>query len=1353
MRSAFHFLALLFALAACAFGETVISWNAGNGFPGIDDSHNLEYTITDKSLILNNLLYDSSLTFRGLALDPGRCAALVIRYRATETGDRSGQLYFTNILARKFEESFKWVIPPLVADGEWHEVRIESRNLQDRAKWYGGGTVDSIRLDPTDSAGGRVEIEFFRFEGDGGPASKTATAWSSASDFGEWNESRNATTEIVGDCLAIAISAGDPQVINRDVKIDPLEFDSVVIRYKATGVGDRPGQLYYSHEGEGFSDGMYWSVPPLENDGEWHVATLSRASLVNSSSWFNGGIITALRLDPTDSGMGRVLVSDIHFAVMDEKRLARTKGESPLARVAPVLDAPEWPALKAHFTAYPPIATAVDNRAAYFTCKMMTSPDDKKGGGEFKEFYIRGNAVLKARPAAAWLQFTADDAAECFVNGASVAAFGNWRDVCVVDVTDSLGAGENAIGFRYVNLEHEGGVMFELFVRYGDGSWERFNSGDGFFCSVVPEGKWSEPGFDPAEWKAVQLHDAAPARPWTAVLPYRDMANAQKSIEMSATPAKAVAGQETSLRLEMEGRMPTLPFSAKLQLLHGGNVIWEEGAEISDENARETGGGRWAIDLKFTVPLYFSSADCRIRIVSPLLANEQCAFPEAALSIERAASIPGFEERPTFKVSMESGHPAFNLNGRPVFPVWSGVGYNSRPDRRPFHGTGKVDIVTLYTKVDEIWRDMDTLNMFVYDRQAELYRRENPDAYFVVDIQCYVPRIAWARMHPEDVCLDDGGKPNKDGGCLNYSFASGQLREDLESYLAKVLEYLEQSPYANRIIGYRITGGHTLEWLGWDPAPGHTVDFSPASARAFAEYAAAKYPAVKNAAVPPMAERQQGDDGMVLWDQKEHLRAVAYTDFYSDAVADIMLGLCAKARGIVGENKVIGTYYGYTMTLGAPGNAHMRAHYALKKVLDSKCIDFLISPHPYGLRNIGDIMGDMKPFSTMMDNGIVPVIEDDSRTFNGPSGLGYYQMVSEDSSISVIRRNIGTTLCRNGQYYSYNLSAGTEFDFDAAQKCLATMRTVGQHCLEKSVERKTQVALVVSEESIKAMPMLKQWTLSGELAQTYEMDGSVRRFERGSALLTGELLSENYIRFARTGAPMDYVLAEDLEDHPGDYRLYVFLNCFKYDVSFLRAVDALRARGCTMLWVYAPGYAFGLENGVYNMKRLTGFDMAMAERALLPAATLADGRVMGLRTLRMEPMFHVLDKDAEVIGRYEDGSVGIAARRTGASLSVFTGVWKFDVPFLKDVLARAGVHMFCDSSDPVEANEALFTLHARFPGKKHIRLPAKTDVIDVFDARLVASGVDEFEFDAPLHSSYLFYYGDDANELLGKLRR
>ena len=143
---------------------------------------------------------------------------------------------------------------------------------------------------------------------------------------------------------------------------------------------------------------------------------------------------------------------------------------------------------------------------------------------------------------------------------------------------------------------------------------------------------------------------------------------------------------------------------------------------------------------------------------------------------------------------------------------------------------------------------------------------------------------------------------------------------------------------------------------------------------------------------------------------------------------------------------------------------------------------------------------------------------------------------------------------------------------------------------------------------------------------------------------------------------------------------------------------------------------------------------------------------MGLPGTQVSPLFYPLRPD-KVLGRYSDGNPGLAEIRQGESTNIFYGGWQMDQAFIRDVLNMAGVFVYCDSNDPTEANEKLFTLHARYAGKKTVRLPRRTSVLDVFGRRIVARDVETFSFDAKLHTTYLFYLSDDAEALLAKLRQ
>lgn len=833
-------------------------------------------------------------------------------------------------------------------------------------------------------------------------------------------------------------------------------------------------------------------------------------------------------------------------------------------------------------------------------------------------------------------------------------------------------------------------------------------------------------------------------------------------LNAQAVPARAKAGERIRLTFEFDGAPPTLPFAARLLFKSKDGVNWCERLALGEEQVRVTGLGRWWLSFPLALPLYCSTEDFRLELVTDAFrapAGKEAARYETALHLDRLPAVPGFEKPVRAEVRQVAGSPRFFVNGKPFFAEWGGVQWQRRPDRSARHSDMPLNVVTVHNADCRFWKSCDRFETAELDFLAESYRRENPDAWFIWNVTVMLPPD-WQDRHPDEMSRDEQGRINEDTeeGELNHSFASERALADLEAAFSKALEHLECSPYANRILGYSINSGHTTEWLNWDPSHGETVlDFSRPAQAGFAAFAARRYPALADRSVPTFAERRELDDGRLLWDQRRHLKTIAYHDYSSHLTADALIRMCRRAREIVGPHKLIGSYYGYAMTLNASGHAQMRSHYALKKVLDAGVLDFAMSPQGYGFasRLPGQTCCDMKPFKSFADHGILPVIEDDTRTHNGQRlPFGIYQTLTEAQTIAILARNMSIALCRNEPNYHYQLTLGTECDFPAWVPYATAFRKTGEHCVRKAVRRNAEVAVVVSEETIKAMPMLFGPSVPfGEVHQVYDENGHVGVVPVTGMLLTRDLFSLAYTRYARIGAPVDYLLAEDLKDNPGDYRLYIFANCYKADAGFRAAVEALRCRTCMLVWQYAPGYLSEDGNSVERMKDLTGIMFEELANPIRSAVTMvSDGRIMGTSAAVFAPHFAATAAD-EVLGRYEGGQAGVAVVRTGAATSVFVGTERMDLPFLRSLAKRAGVHVYSETGDPMEANEHLFTLHARFAGKKTVRLPCKATVLDVFGRRIVVRGAEVFSFDAPLHSTWLFYLGDDAEDLLHNVWR
>lgn len=711
---------------------------------------------------------------------------------------------------------------------------------------------------------------------------------------------------------------------------------------------------------------------------------------------------------------------------------------------------------------------------------------------------------------------------------------------------------------------------------------------------------------------------------------------------------------------------------------------------------------------------------------------------------------PTFDRPPAAEMRMVDGNPEVFVDGRMLPVLWGAVQRRRRPDGLPRHSAMPLTVMTVNNQYSEWHPRLGVYDFSVLDRLAEQYITANPNVYFLWDLSVYPPDD-FAQKFPGEMACDETGDRTSVGR-FSWSFASRRGMEEIKEMVEKAIRHIEASPYANRVIGYRVNSGVTIEWLGWDAKPGRVKDFSSPNKAAFAAFAALRYPQLKDPHVPTLEERSSLDaENDILWNREKHLNAIAYMDYNSWIIVQDALEACGHAKDVLaslGRTKLVGTYYGYTFFLNASGSDQYRGHFALQEMLEKNGgrIDFLMSPQSYHQRRLGDTFGEMKPFATMAAWGVKPVIEDDTRTHNRLSVTNWYgfrQVVTAAQTEALVRRNMSIALCRCTSPYQYSLTAGLEMDSPECAQAARDILPVMKRCMVDRVRRHAEVALVASEQSILSTPTKYFRTATGRWLQEYCADGTVERIEEKSCAFSGEVFSTLHTKFARAGTPVDFLLAEDLKNHPGDYKLYVFLNQFVYDEPLRAAVERLRSRGATILWLYAPGWSNG--NSLADMKTLTGIEFGKMEGPTLASVTMKDdGRCMGTPDFSIAQAFYPVDPDV-TLGTYADGRPGVAMKKTGTSRSYLSGVWQLDMPFIRKVVRDSGAHVYCDSGDPVEANDALFTLHARFPGRKTVHLPRRVPVVvDVFGKRIVARDATEFSFDAQLHSSHLFYFGADT---------
>jgi len=1172
--------------------------------------------------------------------------------------------------------------------------------------------------------------------------------WKTGSGLEKWHALFRVKCIADAEGLKLTDIGYDHAIGIENLDIDPTKYNTLEITYRARiGRSKTVGQFYFANANSRFSDARCWRLPTMKNDGKWHTLKATLNDLPDQKSWLDGGIINKLRLDLLDPAGGEIDISRI--------RLYKDPGFKKKISLIDALDAPRHPVVKTNFyPGYVPKKLEIP----YYTGKMIFHRDDK---GQNAVWYLRKSFDLEDVPVRALAQYLADDSGKLFINGKLVSTTDTWEQTTAVEVGKYLKKGANVVAIEYLNIRSAGGVLFDLQVQMPDGTMKKVVSDETFAGMSKPFANWTTVPEIPDGVTAFPVKTALPppAFPWTKEMKYQDISRSYKITAVKTAKNSYNAGETVALEVSLQGKLPDFPTSLELHcFLPSGLPLPPRAVRLNEKNVKIiSGNGQWSFTCSYPLPKTLHSMRMTLQLKSSWEMDKvpEVSFDYIGKNISADKRIPL-----TSEVRQTPVGPRLFINGEMTTFAASTVSRFSKPDKMdlsfrllfpytPDHGTSK----------KQWWAGIDKYDFTVFDLAAEEAIREYPNAKFFVQISCYPPE-EWIQKYPGELAVTEAGKPSAMHLKINetpISFSSKIALRDIKNAVTACIEYLEKSPYADRIAGYRIIGGHTAEWIGWGHAEKLIFDYSEPARKAFVKYAAKHAPDAGITAIPSEKERlsRASDNGNLLND-KENLATILYNRFYSDSIVDMVIELCRTAKAACGGRKVVGTYYGYSIHTPAGMYFQGTGHFNLVRLLESKAVDFVMSPPSYTVRAIGGTMADMKPFKTIADHGVLSMIEDDTRTHAIPplKRTNYDQTLNPEQSVAVMRRNLGMALCRQQPLLLYPFYGiyHSEFSFPEMIQLMNDLQAVDAFCQNRNVARKADVALVFSEQSLNMYAYEKRYVRTGGAFQDYNWTGASGLFPQGALKLTGSLILGQTDTLARSGAVCDYILSEDLANHTGDYKLYIFAGVLNYDEKFLQAVKKLRQKNVTLLWLHAPGFSKDFTADLSYMKELTGFDLAYLPSA--PAEIrLNNGTLTGIAEDTLTPAFFIRNEsNAKVLGKYRDTDyTGMAEIREGNSRSIFCGSYRFSTAFMRELANSSGAHIYTASGDPIEANENLFMLHARFPGKKLVKLKKNTVVLDIFERKIISRGKNFFTLEMPLHTTKLFYCGDDADELLDTL--
>ena len=611
------------------------------------------------------------------------------------------------------------------------------------------------------------------------------------------------------------------------------------------------------------------------------------------------------------------------------------------------------------------------------------------------------------------------------------------------------------------------------------------------------------------------------------------------------------------------------------------------------------------------------------------------------------------------------------------------------------------------------WVGPDSYDYTDTDKYLELLFSTCPDIVFLPRVKVNVPE-GWCQANPDDVFVygcgprkrEDivsmigtfvhGSHPQKKTDMIaQQSFFSKKWVSDGCEALRRFIEHVENSKWADRIIGYHIaygTSGETTQWGTWYEDPYHKGDYGINATKAFIEYAKAR--GEDYDCVPPIEERFYIEDGGEVLDfqigtptldklflhTEQDKASVLYAEFNADGNMDALESFCKTVKQSV-PDKLAGVFYGYLIE---PLKCANMQHCGYDRLLDSPYIDFVASPKGYVRVGPTD-PGLGQAVCNSVNRKKLWVDEIDNRTHLAVVTRPKYDHPAKnfDQTRAVYWREFTKNVVHHQGYWWMDLGGGWLDDESIQNEIMMLNNMSKQLYLERdSHESVAEVLLLINEKTF------------------YHM--------RPNAGINGDAIHHIGCTVKESGVPIDLYRTADLDTLDlSRYKLIIFLNEFYADRKNLEKVLSKTAQDCHIMWNYCAGIidADG-SYGLHNVKELTGFDINErpidAKGLYYPRISVAAGDGIS----------------AEV--KYSDGGILLAKKKhTDGRTHILCGSpADMTVDIMRKLFADAGVHIYSSPYCTVHTDNRFLYLLSQKEQTVEIDFKQKTTCRNVFTDEL-----------------------------------
>lgn len=651
--------------------------------------------------------------------------------------------------------------------------------------------------------------------------------------------------------------------------------------------------------------------------------------------------------------------------------------------------------------------------------------------------------------------------------------------------------------------------------------------------------------------------------------------------------------------------------------------------------------------------------------------------------------------------------------------------------------------------------------MYKYvDSQIAKVLKESPNSYFLILITTAIKSDSkLAKENPAELTVWPPGTKSDKQTEMEPGDRMSEASEFWQNLVAQniydLVKHIRTSSYSDRVIGYLLTGPPG-EWTDW-------YDFSQPALNAFRQWLKEKYKTnadlrsawhnnnvtFENAQFPEWKGFFNGDFG-IFFDPVKSRAKIDFWEFHHSLPAKVVALFARKIKEASEGKSLVGLYHGYFTGVEWDGREdepfkisyfRMR-HKSLDKITSNPDVDFIAAPYNYQERQAGGVFDHSLIPDTVLLNGKMLLIEDDTRTHQTTAhaaygqceklGNNFGQAANLDEALGMIKRNFAGTFSKPGSgMWFFGLGNDGHKWWDNPE-ILSCLKVLGKTASEKLIAQDRGASQIAVIGSYKAV--------CGQAFNNLPKEFITRQ------------LTEN---LHRIGAPFDLYLDSDLINPRfpfARYKLFIFLNSFFLDDADRSVIkEKICTGGRTVVWIYAAGISDGKTLSIKNTESLTGIKLGMADISLSGLRCVVDnfetpftkGLPTNLRfgpdklTRPVSPVLWNADPDAVKLGYItattpEYGiwtflKSGLCMKKFDNWTSVWSPLPNLPSSFLREAARASGVHIYDNGDDQVMASSKLLAVHAAYDGNRHISLPEKCSVLDPFTDKYIIQNSDSFD--------------------------